>query len=183
MGLIDELGEQGHDVTLFASGDSCTPAKLVSCADGALREGVHKPSLAAGITIPGTSLCFPYIDMASSIRGFCVVMAKKGLIHRLVDPVDLPWVTAEERRRNLRNACPRAKRMRSDIGGAERRALAPSIEARIGHDPHEGASKLRYSRLRQGVDAPGIGEVAPIELDAGDLHSPTSGIIRTSSPR
>lgn len=35
--LTEELVRQGHDVTLFASGDSETSAELVSCADMALR--------------------------------------------------------------------------------------------------------------------------------------------------
>jgi glycosyltransferase involved in cell wall biosynthesis len=35
--LTEELVAQGHDVTLFASGDSITAAKLVSCSDVALR--------------------------------------------------------------------------------------------------------------------------------------------------
>src|SRR5688572_27911076 len=35
--LTEELVRQGHDVTLFASGDSMTSAKLVSCAPTALR--------------------------------------------------------------------------------------------------------------------------------------------------
>ncbi|APO79311.1 glycosyltransferase family 1 protein (plasmid) [Rhizobium etli 8C-3] len=35
--LTEELVRQGHDVTLFASGDSLTSAKLVSCSDVALR--------------------------------------------------------------------------------------------------------------------------------------------------
>lgn len=35
--LTDELVRLGHDVTLFASGDSSTPARLVSCVDRALR--------------------------------------------------------------------------------------------------------------------------------------------------
>jgi glycosyltransferase involved in cell wall biosynthesis len=35
--LTDELVRQGHDVTLFASGDSVTDAKLVACSDVALR--------------------------------------------------------------------------------------------------------------------------------------------------
>lgn len=35
--LADELVRQGHQVTLFASGDSCTAARLVSCVDVALR--------------------------------------------------------------------------------------------------------------------------------------------------
>lgn len=35
--LTDELVRRGHDVTLFASGDSSTSARLVGCADRALR--------------------------------------------------------------------------------------------------------------------------------------------------
>jgi glycosyltransferase involved in cell wall biosynthesis len=35
--LTEELVRQGHDVTLFASGDSRTSAKLVRCCDMALR--------------------------------------------------------------------------------------------------------------------------------------------------
>jgi glycosyltransferase involved in cell wall biosynthesis len=35
--LTEELVRQGHDVTLFASGDSLTAAKLVRCSDMALR--------------------------------------------------------------------------------------------------------------------------------------------------
>lgn len=35
--ITEELVEQGHDVTLFASGDSLTSARLVPCADKALR--------------------------------------------------------------------------------------------------------------------------------------------------
>ena len=35
--LTEELVRQGHEVTLFASGDSKTAAKLVRCSDMALR--------------------------------------------------------------------------------------------------------------------------------------------------
>ena len=35
--LTDELVRQGHEVTLFASGDSTTTAELISCSPGALR--------------------------------------------------------------------------------------------------------------------------------------------------
>jgi glycosyltransferase involved in cell wall biosynthesis len=35
--LTEELVRRGHDVTLFASGDSNTSARLVSCSDAALR--------------------------------------------------------------------------------------------------------------------------------------------------
>ena len=35
--LTEELVRQGHDVTLFASGDSATAARLDPCTRGALR--------------------------------------------------------------------------------------------------------------------------------------------------
>jgi Glycosyltransferase Family 4 len=35
--LTEELVRQGHEVTLFASGDSQTGAALVSCSEAALR--------------------------------------------------------------------------------------------------------------------------------------------------
>src|SRR5512145_342441 len=35
--LTEELVRQGHDVTLFATGDSITNARLVSCAERSLR--------------------------------------------------------------------------------------------------------------------------------------------------
>lgn len=37
--LTEELVRQGHDVTLFASGDSITSAKLIACCERALRLG------------------------------------------------------------------------------------------------------------------------------------------------
>ena len=40
--LTEELVAQGHDVTLFASGDSCTKAKLAPVVPRALRlDGIH----------------------------------------------------------------------------------------------------------------------------------------------
>jgi len=50
--LTEELVQMGHDVTLFASGDSLTSANLVPCAPMALRldKQVHD-------TIPTTCSC------------------------------------------------------------------------------------------------------------------------------
>src|SRR3974390_3152934 len=41
--LTEELVRLGHDVTLFASGDSVTSARLISCARTALRLGPNRP--------------------------------------------------------------------------------------------------------------------------------------------
>src|SRR5205823_4749936 len=39
--LTEELVKQGHDVTLFASGDSVTDARLVACSPRSLRLDEH----------------------------------------------------------------------------------------------------------------------------------------------
>lgn len=44
--LTEALVDEGHDVTLFASGDSVTSARLISCCDGALRLAQHGDPLA-----------------------------------------------------------------------------------------------------------------------------------------
>ena len=41
--LTEELVRQGHDVTLFASGDSTTSARLVPCCETALRLSANCP--------------------------------------------------------------------------------------------------------------------------------------------
>jgi len=41
--LTEELVRQGHDVTLFASGDSRTAARLIPCGDSALRLNEERP--------------------------------------------------------------------------------------------------------------------------------------------
>ena len=50
--LTDELVEAGHDVTLFASGDSVTRAKLVACVPRALRLDPARASIPSRITWP-----------------------------------------------------------------------------------------------------------------------------------
>jgi len=45
--LTEELVARGHDVTLFASGDSLTGAKLVGCSERALRLDPEKPDALA----------------------------------------------------------------------------------------------------------------------------------------
>src|SRR5438045_7194115 len=47
--LTEELVRRGHDVTLFASGDSVTKARLVPCAPEALRLRGCRDPLAARI--------------------------------------------------------------------------------------------------------------------------------------
>src|SRR3954466_4722701 len=55
--LTEELVRQGHDVTLFASGDSITSATLVACSEQALR------------LMPGVRDTLPYhIKMLEEVR-------------------------------------------------------------------------------------------------------------------
>lgn len=49
--LCEELVQQGHDVTLFASGDSTTSARLVPCATSALRRGPGGITEAAAVHV------------------------------------------------------------------------------------------------------------------------------------
>ena len=50
--LTEELVRRGHDVTLFASGDSQTAARLVAVTEHALRlDGQSREVLAAGFAI------------------------------------------------------------------------------------------------------------------------------------
>jgi glycosyltransferase involved in cell wall biosynthesis len=53
--LVDGLVLEGHDVTLFASGDSNTPARLVSCFDEARPDdlGTTQPELLHALTCVG----------------------------------------------------------------------------------------------------------------------------------
>ena len=48
--ITEELVRRGHEVTLFASGDSRTCARLVPCCDGALRLS-GKPELGASLQL------------------------------------------------------------------------------------------------------------------------------------
>ncbi len=71
--LADELVQLGHEVTLFASGDSITNANLVSCAPKALR-------LDAGVrdVIPY------YMLMLDRVRAACRGLRLSSLPHRSV---------------------------------------------------------------------------------------------------
>lgn len=64
--LTDELVRQGHEVTLFASGDSETTAELVACAPRALR-------LDGGVIDPIAHLVFELERVAAMARRFDVI--------------------------------------------------------------------------------------------------------------
>jgi len=63
--LTEELVRQGHDVTLFASGDSRTSAKLVSCSEEALRldESVNDPTAHTLVMLDRVRSCADQFDI------------------------------------------------------------------------------------------------------------------------
>lgn len=74
--LTEELVRQGHQVTLFASGDSITSAKLVACAPCALRHD------------PGVSDPIPhYMLMLDEVRGR---VDDFDILHFHFDPFQFP---------------------------------------------------------------------------------------------
>jgi glycosyltransferase involved in cell wall biosynthesis len=93
--LTEELVRQGHDVTLFASGDSQTSAKLVACCEGALRLN------------PGNNDPLPYQMMQlEAVRrraaSFDVLHFHTDLLHfPLLRGFDVPAVTTLHGRLDL----------------------------------------------------------------------------------
>ncbi len=59
--LTEELVRQGHQVTLFASGDSETSAKLVRCCDVALR---LNPMVMVDWICPTLSPCIAHSEIS-----------------------------------------------------------------------------------------------------------------------
>lgn len=74
--LSEELVNQGHDVTLFASGDSVTSAQLVACAATALR---HDPEVRDAIP--------HYMLMLDQVRARA---HEFDMIHFHIDPLQYP---------------------------------------------------------------------------------------------
>jgi glycosyltransferase involved in cell wall biosynthesis len=82
--LTEELVEQGHEVTLFASGDSVTQAELVPCCDRALRLN------------PSVQDALPYhVTMLERLRGRA---ADFDVLHFHIDIIHLPLVRALARK-------------------------------------------------------------------------------------
>src|SRR5690242_9726653 len=63
--LTEELVEMGHEVTLFASGDSITNAVLEPCSPRALRlaSGAHDPMLEYGTMLARFARTAPQFDV------------------------------------------------------------------------------------------------------------------------
>jgi glycosyltransferase involved in cell wall biosynthesis len=89
--LTEELVQQGHDVTLFASGDSKTSAKLVRCCDMALRlnPSVREPLVYHVIMLE---------ELRQRIDEFDVLHCHIDLLHApLIRPNASKWHSAVSR--------------------------------------------------------------------------------------
>jgi glycosyltransferase involved in cell wall biosynthesis len=93
--LIDELVQLGHDVTLFASGDSVTPAKLYPAWPRALRLGRPRTDPAAA--------CSVLLELMSLHAGdFDVIHAHIDWLHLpLLSRLGVPFVTTLHGRLDL----------------------------------------------------------------------------------
>src|SRR6516225_4267475 len=84
--LTDELVRQGHDVTLFASGDSKTSAKLVPCCDTAIRLNawVRDPLPYHIIMLENVRQRIDQFDFLHFHIDFLHAPLIRGLVHRTV---------------------------------------------------------------------------------------------------
>ena len=93
--LTEQLVEMGHEVTLFASGDSVTSAKLVPCSPKALRLDRDRPD-------PMLVYAAMLSRVAAKSSEFDVVHAHTDWIHiPLLDRVRVPFVTTLHGRLDL----------------------------------------------------------------------------------
>ena len=93
--LTEELVEMGHEVTLFASGDSVTSARLVPCSPKALRLDRDRPDP----MLVYAAMLARVADMASE---FDVVHAHTDWVHiPLLDRMRVPFVTTLHGRLDL----------------------------------------------------------------------------------
>lgn len=98
--LADELVAQGHDVTLFASGDSVTAAKLVPCCERALR---LNPNVRDGLP--------HHLMMLDEVRrqaeDFDIIHFHNDLLHfPLVPTINRPTITTLHGRLDLPDLRP-----------------------------------------------------------------------------
>src|SRR6185369_1329901 len=85
--LVDELVELGHDVTLFASGDSQTRARLVPTCPRALRLGRPRAD-------PMAALAALLSDLSERAREFDVIHCHLDWLHLpLLSGQKVPFIT------------------------------------------------------------------------------------------
>ncbi len=118
--LTEELVRQGHEVTLFASGDSVTSARLIPCCPEALRLSGVKDTLA-----PHVLMVERVLQMASE---FDVVHFHIDYLHLpLMRRANVPYLTTLHGRLDLPEMFPFYKEFRDapfvSISNAQRRPL------------------------------------------------------------
>lgn len=93
--LTEELLAQGHDVTLFASGDSSTRAELVPAIAKALRLGRQKQD-------PSAACAALLADVADQAARFDVIHSHIDWIHLpLLQSLEVPFLTTMHGRLDL----------------------------------------------------------------------------------
>ena len=98
--LTEELVEQGHDVTLFASGDSVTKGKLVPIIPRAIRLSRPRPE-------PFPAYAAQLDAVAKAASDFDVVHCHIDWVHLpLLSRLDVPHVTTFHNR-SIRETCHR----------------------------------------------------------------------------
>ena len=102
--LTEELVRQGHEVTLFASGDSLTKARLVSCSDVALR-------LSPAVTDHIPYLIAMLEEVRSRAGDFDVLHFHVDLLHfPMIQQLTCPTVTTLHGRLDLPDLLPLYRR-------------------------------------------------------------------------
>jgi glycosyltransferase involved in cell wall biosynthesis len=93
--LIDELVELGHDVTLFASGDSQTRARLIATSPRALRLGRTRAD-------PNAALAAQLEALARRANEFDIIHVHTDWLHLpLLSRLGVPFVTTAHGRQDL----------------------------------------------------------------------------------
>ena len=98
--LADELVAQGHDVTLFASGDSVTAARLIPCCERALRLSPH-------VRDPLPYHLMKLDEVRRQADDFDIIHFHNDLLHYpLLRPIGRPTVTTLHGRLDLPDLKP-----------------------------------------------------------------------------
>jgi glycosyltransferase involved in cell wall biosynthesis len=147
--LTEELVRQGHEVTLFASGDSKTSAELVPCCDTAIRlnPAIRDPLPYHIIMLDEVRQRIDHFDVLHFHIDFLHAPLIRGLLHRTVSTLhgrlDSPDVTAFYRAfpalpvvsvsRDQRKYLPHANWVGTVYHGLPRDLLAFQLEAKGGY--------------------------------------------------
>ncbi|MGQ0538402.1 MAG: glycosyltransferase family 4 protein [Gemmatimonadaceae bacterium] len=102
--LTEELVRQGHEVTLFASGDSLTSARLVPTVPEALRLAPHSSRIAQDFTAPHV---LQLQEVAARAHEFDIVHFHTGYLHFPIGRLlRVPYITTMHGRLDLVDLVP-----------------------------------------------------------------------------